>query len=674
VIATSAAEPTRAGDRARVRAAAVIAVVGVTCALAAVPANLWLLPRAPVTRLVVSDVVLATVWPLVGVLVVRAQPRNAVGWILVVPAVVGVYLLLGQYGAASALVAGAPLPGATAAQWVAAWGFAGYFFSVPLLALYFPDGRLPGPRWRAPVALLVGIAVLCTAITMIAPIGSDLAPTVPNPLGVPGAEALLPVVLVGSSALFVGGTVLGAASVLLRLRRAAGVERAQLQWLVLGVVVPLVGVAVNALEQLGALDLDPLVDEALFATVIVAPPVAVGVAVLRHRLFDVELVLGRTVVYAVLTLLVVVAYALAVSGIGWLTAGSPAALVLVAVAALLAATGRSTVQRLVDRWLFGHRHDPYAVVSRVGRHVAAAAEPVEGLQRLVEALRDALRLPFVAFTGDDVAVVAGAPTPDWRAVPSVALGRPVGELRVGLRRPGEVWSAEERSAIDDVADRAATLAYAAELVRDVARSRERIVLAREEERRRLSADLHDGVGPALAGTALELDALARRAEQAGQPDLAGRVRGARDRLRRTVGDVRTVAHGLRPPALEQLGLAAALRELCPREGPVRCSVEVGALPGLPAAVEVATYAVVGEAVSNALRHSAAGALAVRVHREAEQLVVEVVDDGCGVPPGRRGLGLRTMRERAAELGGRLDVGPGPAGGTAVRARLPLGAS
>jgi signal transduction histidine kinase len=671
VIATSAAGRGLTGDRVRVRAAVVIAVVGSAGAVAAVPANLWLLPRTPVAPLFVSDVVLAAVWPVVGALVVRAQPRNAVGWILLVPAVVGVYLLAGQYGAASALLPGAPLPGATAAQWLAAWGFSGYFFSVPLLALFFPDGRLPGRRWRAPVVVLFAVAGLCTAVAMVAPIGSDLAPTVPNPLGVPAAAALLPVMLVGSLTLFAGGTVLGATSVLLRMRRATGVERAQLQWLVLGVVVPLVGVALAELERFGLLTPDPLTREAVFVVVIAAPPVAVGIAVLRHRLFDVEVVLSRTVVYAVLTLLVVVAYGVAVSGIGWLTAGSPAALVLVAAAALLAATGRSTVQRLVDRWMFGHRHDPYAVVSRVGRHVATAAEPVDGLQRLVEALRDALRLPFVAFTGGDLTVVAGAPTSGWRAVPSVALGRPVGELRVGLRRTGEAWSDEERSAIADVADRAATLAYAAALVQDVAQSRERIVLAREEERRRLSADLHDGVGPALAGTALELDALARRAEQAEQPDLAGRARDARDRLRRTVGDVRAVAHGLRPPALEQFGLAAALGELCPREGPVRCRVDVGPLPRLPAAVEVATYAIVGEAVSNALRHSAAATLVVRVRPEAGQLVVEVVDDGCGIPLGRRGLGLRTMRERAAELGGRLDLEPGPSGGTAVRARLPL---
>lgn len=123
-----------------------------------------------------------------------------------------------------------------------------------------------------------------------------------------------------------------------------------------------------------------------------------------------------------------------------MTAGSPLAAAIVAAVALLAAAGRSSVQRLVDRVLFGHRHDPYAVIAKVGMHIAPAAEPIDALQRLVDALREALRLPYVAFDGA-VTVSSGEPTAQWRVVPATALGVRVGELHIGLRRAGDAATA-----------------------------------------------------------------------------------------------------------------------------------------------------------------------------------------------------------------------------------------
>jgi signal transduction histidine kinase len=254
----------------------------------------------------------------------------------------------------------------------------------------------------------------------------------------------------------------------------------------------------------------------------------------------------------------------------------------------------------------------------------------------------------------------------------MALGTLVGNLHVGLRRAGERWSTEEQSAIEEVASRAGTLAFAAGLVAEVAHSRERIVIAREEERRRLRADLHDGVGPALAGTAHQIDALARRLEGAGHPTLAGRARELRDRLRQTVADVRSVVHGLRPPILDQLGLTAALRELGQGYDTPQCTISVEELGELPAAVEVAAYAIAAEAVANAVRHSAASRLVISACRGDDTVMVEVIDNGSGLPSKPAvGVGLRSMSERAHEVGGRLDISPHGTGGTAVRAVLPL---
>jgi signal transduction histidine kinase len=513
--------------------------------------------------------------------------------------------------------------------------------------------------------------VITIAAGMVIPVGLDFAQQVPNPFGLAGFEWLHHVTKVGSSIVFFAGTALGLVSVFLRLRGAVGAVRAQLQWLLLGALIAVLGAVLGTSGLTGL----PMFSELAAALGVIGPPLGIGIAMLRHRLFDVELVLSRTIVYTVLTLLIASVYAAAVFGVQLIAADSPLAVVLIAAVALLAATTRSAVQRVVDRVLFGHRHNPHAVVSRVGRHTAAASEPAEALQRLVDSLREVLRLPYVAFHGADDGLVAhsGLPVAGWREVPAMALGNLVGNLHVGLRRAGERWSTEEQSAIEEVAGRAGTLAFAGGLVAEVAHSRERIIIAREEERRRLRADLHDGVGPALAGTAHQIDALARRLDGAGHADLAGRARELRDRLRQTVADVRSVVHGLRPPILDQLGLTAALRELGQGYDTPQCTISVEELGELPAAVEVAAYAIAGEAVANAVRHSAASRLVISACRGNDTVLVEVVDNGCGLPNRpRAGVGLRSMAERAHEVGGRLDISSNWTDGTAVRAVLPLG--
>jgi signal transduction histidine kinase len=515
------------------------------------------------------------------------------------------------------------------------------------------------------------IAVISIAPGMVMPVGLDFAEQVPNPLGLAGFEWLRYITKVGSSIVFFAGTALGLVSVFMRLRGAIGVVRAQLQWLLLGALIAVLGAVLGTAGLTGL----PTVSEFAAALGVIGPPLGIGIAMLRHRLFDVELVLSRTIVYTLLTILIAGVYAAAVFGVQFIAAGSPLAVVLIAAVALLAATTRSAVQRVVDRVLFGHRHNPHAVVSRVGRHMASASEPAEALQRLVDSLREVLRLPYVAFHAADDALVAdsGHPVAGWREVPAMALGNLVGNLHVGLRRAGERWSTEEQSAIEEVASRAGTLAFAGGLVAEVAHSRERIVIAREEERRRLRADLHDGVGPALAGTAHQIDALARRLDGAGQPTHASRARELRDRLRQTVADVRSVVHGLRPPILDQLGLTAALRELGQGYDTPQCTISVEELGELPAAVEVAAYAIAGEAVANAVRHSAASRLVISACRGNDTVLVEVVDNGCGLPSRpRAGVGLRSMAERAHEVGGRLDISSNGTDGTAVRAVLPLG--
>ena len=650
--------PTEARDRRLVATAFLLASVSVICCAAAVPLQRWL--DAPTADLATeSDIVLGTVWPVVGALVVRARPRNPVGWLMLIPALIGPYQVLSVY---AAWCDGEGLLGGFA-TWVSVWGFAPYFFTLPVLPHVFPDGRVPSPRWRPVLLIVVGVAIATTVTRMFSPIEPDIAYELTNPLGIPGGEWLRYITQTGAGSLFVLGIPLAVTSLALRWRRARDVERTQLQWLFLGGLVLLLGALLPFSQAVG---------EAGLAVGLAGFPVGIGIAMLRAGLFDVELTLNRTLVFGLLTGLVVAVYAGVVYGVQAVAPGSHWGVLLVALSALAAAAGRDRVQELVDRWLFGYRHNPYAVVSRVGRHVAAASQPVEALQRLVDSLRSTLRLPSVAFTNGDISVASGAPLHGSRVVECTALGSSVGQLHVGLRAPHEKWSPEQTAAIEEVAARAGTLAYAAALVADVAKSRGRIVVAREEERRRLRADLHDGVAPSLAGTALQLESLARKLDGDQQEALARRVLDLRDGLRGTVTELRALVHGLRPPVLDQLGLAGALRQLVAGHDNPSCTADIAELGTPHAALEVAAYAIASEAFGNALRHSVASRVRVSARIGDGELVVAVEDNGIGLPARpRAGVGMVSMRERAAEVGGRLDLFATAGGGTTVRGTLPL---
>lgn len=643
--------------------AAVAATASVACALGSVALWWWLDPRTGLRAPLPADLVLGTVWPVAGALVVRAAPRNPVGWVLTCASLIGPYYLAAYYAAADRQP-GVELPAADAAAWLGSWGFVPYFFVLPLLLLLFPDGRPLTPRWRPVIVAVVLVAAVTTVARMLAPGTVDQATYVDNPLGI-GPGWLRYVTLVGSVLCIFAGNALGVVSLVLRTRRAVGVHRTQLQWLLLGGIVLVLGFALPFPSGVAR--------ETSLTFGVLGPPVTIVIAIWRHRLFDIEFALNRTIVLLVLSGLLMAAYAGTVLLLQRLGLDSGPGLVAVALAALGAASLRSVVQRTVDRWLFGHRGDPYAVVARVGRHIAPASEPVEALGLLVEALQRALRLPYVAFADTDGRVLAsaGEPVAGTASFPAEALGRRVGALVVGLRRGGERLGSEELEAVAEVSGRAGTLAYAGLLVADVADSRARIVAAREEERRRLRDDLHDELGPTLAGTAHQLDSLARRLREAGDELGADRALGLRDRMRATVGEVRDIVHGLRPPVLDQRGLSGALQGLVEGIDQPRCRTHVDLPPTLPAAVEVTAYAVAAEAVANSLRHSAGSRLDLSARVREGVLLLEVVDNGQGVRGSGGGLGLRSMGERAAELGGRLEVGGAPGGGTRIRAWLPV---
>jgi signal transduction histidine kinase len=265
-------------------------------------------------------------------------------------------------------------------------------------------------------------------------------------------------------------------------------------------------------------------------------------------------------------------------------------------------------------------------------------------------------------------------------MPLAYAGEPVGRLLLAPRASDEPFSPADRRLLDDVARLAGLALHAMRLTADLQRSRERLVTAREEERRRLRRDLHDGLGADLAALNLQVGALRPLIER-DPAAAAGRVPGLQDDIRAAIGDIRRLVYGLRPPAIDELGLVGALRARAGQyegdgaAGEARLRISVDAppeLPDLPAAVEVAAYWIVQEALTNVAKHAGARAATVRLGVEGGALVVEVVDDGVGLPAERGiGVGLRSMRERAEELGGACTVEPVPGCGTIVAARLPL---
>jgi len=547
--------------------------------------------------------------------------------------------------------------------------------SLFLFFYLFPDGRFV-PRWTRYLA----VALIAGVISGIVFPGTFLAVS----------NWPIPLFLL----FMLGWLLTGVFAQIHRYRRVSGpVQRQQTKWVFFGFTVALMGFLGVILfgEVLFPLAEPGTRGELVGMTVMTLSmlliPLSIGVAILRHRLFDIDLVINRALVYAALTACVIGIYVLVVGYLGSLlrTDGNLAiSLVATGVVAVLFAPLRERLQRGANRLMYGERDDPYAAVSRLGERLEATLATEEVLPRIVETVREALRLPYAAIAlprdGDfEVAAASGEESPaDPLVLPLSYGGETVGRLLLAPRAPGEGFSSADRSLLGSLARHAGVAVHGVRVMADLRRSRERLVLAREEERRRLRRDLHDELAPTLA--ALGLSAATVSELIAVDPEGAAYANEKlRSTIRATVGDVRRLVYDLRPPALDELGLVEAVRERASRYGTheegFRVEVEApDELPPLPAAVEVAAYRIVQEALTNVSRHAKARSCTVRLTcPNGRALEVEVADDGVGLPDTPEGgVGLSSMRERAAELGGTCEIMQAAPSGTRLFARLPLG--
>ncbi|MEV0150257.1 MULTISPECIES: sensor histidine kinase [unclassified Nonomuraea] len=556
-----------------------------------------------------------------------------------------------------------------------------------LLPLYSPDGRLPSPRWRPVVAL--GAAALSAELLRSVfrpdppPATYPFPAVIPNPIQIP---ALAPYNDTISTIAWTGiyvAMALSALSLVVRLRRADPVGRRQIGWPLLayiGYIVFLVlGAFVPGLTWLSI----------TWAALI---PVALAFSVTRYRLYGIDTVISRTFVAAGLLAVVSAVYFGVGALAGLVVSGYDeiAGLVAALFAGAFFQPLRRALQRAVDRLLYGKVGDPRLLAERL-THEVRRADPAEALNSVVGVLRDGLAVEGAAVEvadGEPRYVESGRVGDEPREVPLVWHGELVGRLLVGPPGPRRFPAAHDERVLATLTPYAADVAHAVRMAADLQRSRERILTTREEERRRLRRDLHDGLGQTLSGMAMTINIARSRLKNS--PDSADELLQAlRSGMDAVAGDIRELVYGLRPPALDDLGLARAVRELAGQsssetvievgtaiEAETVIEVEAdGDLGGLPAATEVAVYRIVQEALTNVRRHAGARHARVVLRREPSALRVRVSDDGRGLPAGHRaGVGLGSMRERAAELGGVCVIGPEPGGGTRVEAVLPLPAA
>lgn len=538
----------------------------------------------------------------------------------------------------------------------------------------FPSGRF-APRWTR------WLALLCAAFWVLA----FFFPTLPAGF----AGYLIPVI----------GVTVVIAQVYRYRRVSMMVERQQTKWVVFGVTCALLLFVIVNIVSLFAppsLTASPVIGVlgpgSAITLALLCVPVCIALAILRSRLWDIDVIINRTLVYGALTSIVVGVYILVVGYLGILLRSGGNLLISLAATGLVAVLFqplRAWLQRAVNRLMYGQRDEPYAVVARLGRRLEDTLNTEAVLPAVAETLAQALNLPYVALTlkqGDAFATAAvyGAQVAHPLILPLSYQAEPVGQLLLAPRRQGEAFTPADRRLLEDLARQVGVAAHAVRLTADLQRSREQLVTAREEERRRLRRDLHDGLGPTLA-------ALALKAATVG--DLIGADPEAAVRLsnelytdiRATVSDIRRLVYALRPPRLDELGLVEAIRELVRQSCPDTLLVTVEApehLQLLSAASEVAVYRITQEALTNIVRHARARTGVIRLTVNGD-VCLEIDDDGVGIVSDHHvGVGLHSMRERAAELGGTCIIEnrtEGMAGGMAgsgvrVCVRLPLTAT
>jgi signal transduction histidine kinase len=662
-----------------------------------------------------------------GALIVR-RAANRIGWLLLTAGVlIAVDAVASGYGVLGIRHPGA-LPGATLVGLFAEWVFVPLFMTLVVTFLLFPDGRLPSPRWRpagwavAVVGVLgmIGFAIGPRLVLLPAPGGSV---SFPNSLGVTALSPIWSNLLLGTlTAIGVASLPLLAivvAALVTRFHTGGPEVRQQVKWLAFALAVMLVAQLLGPVREAAPSDsADDLLITASDTVSAVVPlavvPAIVTLAILKYRLYQIDIIINKTVKYALLSAVLTGVYAAIVVGIGTAAnaSGGPLLTVTAAVViALLFEPVRRRAQSLANRLVYGRRATPYQVLADFAEHMAGQLDAATALQRMAALLggaTGALRVRVWVRVGEEYRAEATWPVAKGEAGEEAAYVRdhgllspagssppPMTERTAEVRHSGELLGAltlvkpvdepvspAEETLLANAASQAGlvlrNVRLTAELratIDELTASRRRLVRAQDEERHRIERNLHDGAQQQLVALAVLLRLMDDVADE--PAEVRQLTAQLRDGVQSAIDDLRALARGIYPPLLAEQGLPSALRAQAART-PLPVRVEADGIGRFARETEAAVYFCVLEALQNAAKYAQAAQAVVALGRRDGYLEFSVTDDGVGFDPaalgdaaGREGSGLQGMADRLAAAGGHLSTRSVPGEGTVIAGRLPL---
>jgi signal transduction histidine kinase len=644
----------------------------------------------------------AIVWSLVvggvGAVLASLRPRNPIGWIFCgLGLLAGILAFTSEYARWAIDARHGIPPGGVYAAWLVEWIWIPLITGLAVVAGIFPDGRFLTRGWRRAMWAAIAISLVPTALTAVIPRLTVYA-GVNNPVGVGGRGVRA--AAVASTTLMVPVVVVGAAAIVRRFRRSRGEERLQLKWLTLSTILVAAMFAVYGVLVIFQGTVSPegprltwLEDLTILA--FLAVPVSVAFGVLKYRLYDIDIVINKAVVYGAIAVFITAVYLLVVIGVGSLIgyASNPVlSAIAAAIIALAFQPARRGAQRLANRFVYGRRSTPYEVLSQLSSRFANAYSLDDALPRLAHVSADAVGAeratvwlradgtlrPTASWPTDGA--IAPLPMPG-HGLPSFGpretgfavrhQGDPLGAVSV-VMPANEPLGPAQRKLLEDVAAQTGLVLRNVGLLEDLRASRRRLVAAQDAERRRLERNIHDGAQQQLVALQVKQHLAEGMIERA-----PGKARELMRQLQgdtaQALEDLRDLARGIYPPLLADKGLETALESQA-RKSPVPVTVESDSLGRYAQVVEAAVYFCALEALNNLAKYARASTATVSLSQVDGMLTFEVADDGVGfeLASATGGTGLQGMADRLEAIGGMLEVDSAVGSGTIVRGRVPIG--
>jgi signal transduction histidine kinase len=642
---------------------------------------------ALVATLGTGSLFLAVAWA-----IVTRQPRNTIGWLLfAIPLTTVLSLFVGDYATEALKTRPGSLPFGVAAAWFDRWLIVvmlGVFIPIFLL---FPDGKLPSRRWRPALWLLIGsfaIAIVSWAITpgQLTGAFADLAEVnVTNPLGVGNLEGPLKTITQIAGFAMLASAFLAGAAIIVRFRNATQEVRQQIKWLAFVGVAFIVEFAFTLVATIvvgDKSDLGDAIGNIMFwvwtATLVFGIPIACGIAILRYHLYDLDIVVRKTLVFGLLAVFITAVYAAIVGGVSALVSSASSTALSFVAAAVLAITfqpARDRARRIADRLVYGKRATPYEVLAEFSDRVGEAYASDDVLSRMATVLMEGTgatgaRVLLRIGTEQREAATVGEPNADEFSVEVTHQGENLGALAVSMP-PSEPMDPAKQQLVEDLASQAGLVLRNVRLIEELRASRQRLVAAQNDERRKLERNLHDGAQQQLVALAVQLKLLEQTAGKDPDRDrqLAAKLGS---QANAALEDLRDLARGIYPPLLADKGLAAALESQA-RKAAVPTTIDAAGIGRYAQDVESAIYFCTLEALNNVAKYAEATRAIVRVSHQDGHVAFAVEDDGRGFDATATsyGTGLQGMADRLDAVGGELHVESSPGAGATVTGRIPV---